>query len=116
MKKVVLAFSGGLDTSVCIKLLEENYEMEVITVCVDVGQPEEEIERPAAAADKIGSSKHYTIDAKEEFAEDFIFRASKSSLKGSCHNPSYISSEYTSDTYAANLSSLLVNVSCSRAL
>lgn len=77
MKKVVLAFSGGLDTSVCIKLLEENYDMEVVTACVDVGQPEEEIDRPAAAADKIGSSKHYTIDAKEEFAEDFIFRAIK---------------------------------------
>ncbi len=77
MKKVVLAFSGGLDTSVCIKLLEENYDMKVVTACVDVGQPEEEIERPASAADKIGSSKHYTIDAKEEFAEDFIFRAIK---------------------------------------
>ncbi len=77
MKKVVLAFSGGLDTSVCIKLLEENYDMEVITACVDVGQPEEEIERPASAANKIGSSKHYTIDAKDEFAIDFIFKAIK---------------------------------------
>jgi len=77
MKKVVLAFSGGLDTSVCIKLLEENYGMEVITACVDVGQPEEEIERPASAADKIGVLKHYTIDAKDEFAEDFIFKAIK---------------------------------------
>ncbi|MGZ7209984.1 MAG: argininosuccinate synthase, partial [Methanobacterium sp.] len=78
MKKVVLAFSGGLDTSVCIKLLEEEYDLEVITVCVDVGQPEEEIERPAVAAHKIGSLKHYTIDAKDEFVEDFIFRAIKS--------------------------------------
>jgi argininosuccinate synthase len=77
MKKVVLAFSGGLDTSVCIKLLEENYGMEVITACVDVGQPEEEIERPASAADKIGVLKHYTVDAKDEFAEDFIFQAIK---------------------------------------
>jgi len=77
MKKVVLAFSGGLDTSVCIKLLEENYDMEVITACVDVGQPEEEIERPASAADNIGVLKHYTIDAKDEFAEDFIFKAIK---------------------------------------
>ncbi len=77
MKKVVLAFSGGLDTSVCIKLLEEKYDMEVITACVDVGQPEEEIERPASAADQIGVLKHYTIDAKDEFAEDFIFKAIK---------------------------------------
>ena len=77
MKKVVLAFSGGLDTSVCIKLLEEKYDMEVVTACVDVGQPEDEIERPASAADKIGVLKHYTIDAKDEFAEDFIFKAIK---------------------------------------
>ncbi len=77
MKKVVLAFSGGLDTSVCIKLLEEKYDMEVVTACVDVGQPEDEIERPASAADKIGVLKHYTVDAKDEFAEDFIFKAIK---------------------------------------
>lgn len=43
MEKVVLAFSGGLDTSVCVKLLQEKYNMEVITACVDVGQPEDEI-------------------------------------------------------------------------
>ena len=77
MDKVVLAFSGGLDTSVCVKLLEEKYNMEVITACVDVGQPEDEIKRPQEAADKIGSSKHYTIDAKEEFAKDYAFRCIK---------------------------------------
>ena len=77
MEKVVLAFSGGLDTSVCVKLLQEKYNMEVITACVDVGQPEEEIERPAQVANNIGVKKHYTIDAKHEFAEEFIFRAIK---------------------------------------
>jgi argininosuccinate synthase len=77
MEKVVLAFSGGLDTSVCVKLLQEKYNMEVITACVDVGQPEEEIERPAQVANKIGVKKHYTIDAKHEFAEEFIFKAIK---------------------------------------
>jgi len=77
MEKVVLAFSGGLDTSVCVKLLQEKYNMEVITACVDVGQPEDEIERPAQVANKIGVKKHYTIDAKHEFAEEFIFRAIK---------------------------------------
>ncbi|MGC9517834.1 MAG: argininosuccinate synthase [Methanomicrobiales archaeon] len=77
MEKVVLAFSGGLDTSVCIKLLQEKYDMEVITACVDVGQPREEIDRPASVANEVGSIKHYTIDAREEFAEDFIFNAIK---------------------------------------
>ncbi|HMK53226.1 MAG TPA: argininosuccinate synthase [Methanobacteriaceae archaeon] len=76
MEKVVLAFSGGLDTSVCIKLLQEKYEKEVVTACVDVGQPEEEITRPAEVAHEMGM-KHYTIDAKDEFARDFIFRAIK---------------------------------------
>jgi argininosuccinate synthase len=77
MEKVVLAFSGGLDTSVCVKLLQEKYNMEVITACVDVGQPEIEIIRPAQVANKLGVKKHYTIEAKDEFAEEFIFRAIK---------------------------------------
>ncbi len=77
MEKVVLAFSGGLDTSVCVKLLQDKYNMEVITVCVDVGQPKYEIERPEQVAKEIGVKRHYTIDAKHEFAEEFIFRAIK---------------------------------------
>ena len=77
MEKVVLAFSSGLDTSVCIKLLQEKYDMEVITACVDVGQPEKEVKRSERVAHEIGVSKHYTIDAKEEFARDFIFKAVK---------------------------------------
>ena len=77
MEKVILAFSSGLDTSVCIKLLQEKYNMEVITACVDVGQPEKEVKRSSQVAHKIGVSKHYTIDAKDEFAKDYIFKAIK---------------------------------------
>lgn len=77
MKKVVLAFSSGLDTSVCVKLLQEKYNMEVITACVDVGQPENEVKRSALVAHEIGVSKHYTIDAKKEFAQNYIFKAIK---------------------------------------
>ncbi len=77
MEKVILAFSGGLDTSVCVKLLQDKYNMEVITACVDVGQPEYEIKRPEQVANEIGVKKHYTIDAKHEFAEKFIFKAIK---------------------------------------
>ncbi len=73
MKKVVLAYSGGLDTSVCILLLREHYGCRhVITVTVDVGQPEKEIRQAEEKASKI-SDKHYTIDAKEEFVNDYIF-------------------------------------------
>lgn len=77
MDKVILAFSSGLDTSVCVKLLQEKYNMEVITACVDVGQPEKEVKRSEEVSKKIGASKHYTIDAKEEFAADYIFKAVK---------------------------------------
>ncbi len=72
-KKVALAYSGGLDTSVCIPILKEKYGYdEVITISVDVGQPEEEIRKADVKAEKI-SNKHYTIDAKEEFVNDYIF-------------------------------------------
>ncbi|VVB95484.1 Argininosuccinate synthase [uncultured archaeon] len=73
MKKVVLAYSGGLDTSVCIPLLKEHYGCEyVITVTVDVGQPEKEIQQAEEKAAKI-SDKHYTINARDEFVRDYIF-------------------------------------------
>lgn len=81
MDKVVLAFSGGLDTSVCVKLLEEDYNVEVITACVDVGQGEEEIRKAEMMAEQIGSAKHYTIDAKEEFANEYIARAIKANAE-----------------------------------
>ncbi len=70
--KVVLAYSGGLDTSVAIRWLQEKYNLDVIAVSVDVGQPgdmEENIER----AKIIGSVEAYAIDAREEFAEDYVF-------------------------------------------
>ncbi|WP_459201614.1 argininosuccinate synthase [Methanococcus sp. CF] len=76
-KIAVLAYSGGLDTSCCLKLLEDKYDYKVISVAVDVGQPEEDLIEPEEKAKKFGVLKHYTIDAKEEFAKDYIFRAIK---------------------------------------
>jgi argininosuccinate synthase len=74
MEKIVLAYSGGLDTSVLIKWLQEKYNAEVITVTVNVGQHEnqKEIEEKA---EKLGVLKHYSIDARDEFASDYIFPA-----------------------------------------
>lgn len=74
--KAVLAYSGGLDTSVCIKLLQEKYSCKVVTVTVDVGLPKDELKEAEEKAKKLGA-KHYTIDARGEFARDYIFRAIK---------------------------------------
>ena len=73
VKKAILSYSGGLDTSVCIPMLKEDYGFdEVITVSVDVGQPEHEVKNAEEKA-KLISDKHYTVDAKEEFVKDYIF-------------------------------------------
>ena len=77
MKKIVLSYSGGLDTSVCIPMVKEFYGYDrVITVTVDVGQPAEDIKEAEAKARALGT-EHYTIDAKSEFASDYIFPAIK---------------------------------------
>ena len=66
--RVALAFSGGLDTTVCVPLLEEEYGYdEVIGVTVDVGQPEAEFEEARATADAL-DVEHHVVDAREEFA------------------------------------------------
>jgi argininosuccinate synthase len=69
--KVVLAYSGGLDTSVCVRYLQTLHKLDVITVTVDCGQEDDfkEIERKAKA---IGAVKHVYIDAREEFARDYV--------------------------------------------
>lgn len=74
--KVVLAYSGGLDTSAILVLLRKKYSAEVITVTVDVGQ-EGELKGVEERAYKLGSAKHYTIDAKKEFVENYAFKAVK---------------------------------------
>jgi len=75
-KKAVLAFSGGLDTSVVVKYLQEKYDMDVVTVTVDVGQGDDQ-KKITAKAKKLGVKKHYNIDAKKEFVSDFIFPSIK---------------------------------------
>ena len=75
-EKFVLAYSGGLDTSVLIKYLQEKCQAEVITVTVDVGQ-QEDLAGAAEKAKKLGVLKHIHIDAKDEFVTDYIFPAIK---------------------------------------
>src|SRR6266446_8962156 len=70
--KIVLAYSGGLDTSVIVRWLKENYQAEIIAFCADIGQ-EEELHGLEARALKTGASKCIIEDLQEEFARDFIF-------------------------------------------
>ena len=70
--KVVLAYSGGLDTSVILKWIKETYQAEVICFAADVGQ-EEELTGLKAKAKKSGALKCYVDDLREEFARDFVF-------------------------------------------
>ncbi len=72
IKKVVLAYSGGLDTSVILKWLQETYQCEVITFTADIGQAEE-LEPARAKAEALGVKSIYIEDLREEFARDFVF-------------------------------------------
>lgn len=70
--KIVLAYSGGLDTSVLVKWLKDHYSAEIVTFAADVGQ-EEELDGLEAKAKATGACTHYTIDLVEEFARDYIY-------------------------------------------
>ena len=74
VKKIVLAYSGGLDTSVILRWLKENYRAEVIAFCADLGQGEE-LAPLADKARRTGASKYVQRDVREEFARDFVFPA-----------------------------------------
>jgi argininosuccinate synthase len=72
---IVLAYSGGLDTSICIPLLKERYDYDrIVTVAVNVGQREEEIDIATKKGEKL-ADKHYTIDVRKKFVSDHIFPA-----------------------------------------
>ncbi len=72
VKKVVLAYSGGLDTSVILKWLQETYACEVVTFTADIGQGEE-VEPARAKAEMLGVKEIYIEDLREEFVRDYVF-------------------------------------------
>jgi len=86
MEKVVLLYSGGLDTSIMIPWLKENYHCEVIAVCADLGQ-EEELSGLNDKALKTGAAKLYIEDLKEEFITDYIYPTLKA---GAVYEGSYL--------------------------
>ena len=70
-EKVILAYSGGLDTTAIIPWLKENYDYEVICCCIDCGQ-EEELDGLEERAISCGASKLYIVDIIDEFCDDYI--------------------------------------------
>ncbi|MGL5312131.1 MAG: argininosuccinate synthase [Peptostreptococcaceae bacterium] len=79
-EKVILAYSGGLDTSIIIPWLKENYDIDVIAVCANVGQ-EEDMDEIYEKALKSGAYKAYVEDVSEEFVTETIFKAIKAEAK-----------------------------------
>ncbi len=74
--KTVLLYSGGLDTSILLKWIQDHYESDIIAVCIDIGQ-KEDFEAVKQKAINLGAKAAYVVDAKEEFAENYVKQAIK---------------------------------------
>jgi len=87
VKKVVLLYSGGLDTSVMLKWIQDEYNAEVIALTIDIGQQADDLEEIRKKALKLGAIKAYVIDAKDEFANEYIAKGIKAnaSYQGNYH-------------------------------
>ena len=73
IKKVVLAYSGGLDTSIILKWLQTTYECEVVTFTADLGQGDSDLEPARRKAEMLGAKEIFVRDVREEFVKDFVF-------------------------------------------
>lgn len=87
IKKVVLLYSGGLDTSVMLKWIQDEYEAEVIALTIDIGQQADDLEKIKQKALKLGAIKALVIDAKKEFAYHYLAKGIKAnaSYQGKYH-------------------------------
>ncbi len=87
VKKVILLYSGGLDTSVMLKWIQDEYKAKVIALTVDIGQQADDLEKIRKKALKVGAAEAYVLDAKDEFAEEYLSKGIKAnaSYQGSYH-------------------------------
>ncbi len=87
VKKVVLLYSGGLDTSVMLKWIQDEYKAQVVALTIDIGQLTDDLEMIRQKALKLGAVNAYVIDAKDEFAEEYIAKGIKAnaSYQGGYH-------------------------------
>lgn len=86
VKKVVLLYSGGLDTSVMLKWIQDEYKAEVIALCIDIGQQTDDLEEIRLKALKLGAIKSIVIDAKDEFAQKYVTHGIKANA---CYQGDY---------------------------
>ncbi|MCJ7450437.1 MAG: argininosuccinate synthase [Candidatus Nanohaloarchaeota archaeon QJJ-9] len=77
VEKVVLLYSGGLDTSCMVKWIQEQYDADVVTLTIDLGQPGVDLQKAKEKALDQGAESAFVIDAKEEFAKDYVSKAIK---------------------------------------
>src|SRR5579871_1943336 len=77
-KKVALAYSGGLDTSIIIPWLKEHYQCEVVAVCGDIGQGDDELKGLEKKARKTGASEVHVADMREEFVTEYLWKLVRS--------------------------------------
>src|SRR3954470_2041171 len=75
--RVLLLYSGGLDTSVMLKWIQERYGAEIVTLTVNLGQPGEDWEVVTGKAEQLGAVETVLVDAREEFADEYVLRAIK---------------------------------------
>ena len=87
VQKVVLLYSGGLDTSVMLKWLQDQYKAQVVALTIDIGQQADDLEEIRKKAIKLGAVQAYTLDCKEEFANEYLAKGIKAnvSYQGSYH-------------------------------
>ncbi len=81
VKKVLLLYSGGLDTSVMLKWIQDNYKAKVVTLTMDLGQQHDDLKAIKKKAIKFGAIKTYTLDVREEFATQYIARGIKANAR-----------------------------------
>lgn len=81
VKKVLLLYSGGLDTSVMLKWIQDNYKAKVIALTLDIGQQHDNLESIKQKALKLGAIKAITLDAKDEFADNYIAKGIKANAQ-----------------------------------
>lgn len=86
IKKVVLLYSGGLDTSVMLKWIQDNYKVKVVTLTADLGQQHDDLEAIRRKALKFGAVEAIVLDLKKEFADDFIAKGIKANA---CYQGNY---------------------------